>query len=70
MIKNPSTCALALARMGSIMYDTKCPNDMDIFAWAKRELNTLMDIFPREKSFWVYIKAKWFPKTGMWVMGH
>jgi hypothetical protein len=70
MIKNPSTRALALAHMGRIMYDMKCPNDMGNFAWAKRELNTLMDLFPGAKPFWVYIEAKWLSKTRMWVVGH
>jgi hypothetical protein len=51
MIKNPSTRALTLAHMGCIMYDTKCPNDMDISTWAKKELNKLMDFFLRAKPF-------------------
>jgi hypothetical protein len=51
MIKNLSTRALALAHMGHIMYSTKCPNDMDISTWAKRELSTLMDFFPMAKPF-------------------
>jgi hypothetical protein len=43
---------------------------MDISTWAKRELNTLMDLFCEANPFWVYIKAQWLSKTRIWVVGH
>jgi len=51
-------------------YHVWCPNDMDISTWAKKELNTLMDFFHEANPFWVYIKAQWLSKTGMWVVDH
>jgi hypothetical protein len=43
---------------------------MDIFAWAKKELNTLMDFFHEANPFWVYIKTQWLSKTQMSIVDH
>jgi hypothetical protein len=69
-IKDASTCVSALKVLGNIMYNTNCPNDQKLDAWAKTELARVANEMPITNSFWSYIKSKWLQKIQMWVVGN
>jgi hypothetical protein len=53
------------------MYNTNCPDDQNMDAWAKCEVvervaNNLLVI----EAFWMYVKSKWLSKIEMWVVSN
>jgi hypothetical protein len=52
------------------MYNTNCPNDQDMDAWVKCEVERMANNLPVAKAFWMYVKSRWLSKTIMWVVGN
>jgi hypothetical protein len=52
------------------MYNTNCPNDQYMDAWAKCEVERVANNLPTSKAFWMYVKFEWLSKTKMWVVGN
>jgi hypothetical protein len=46
------------------------PRRQEMNAWGKSELERVANNFLIPKVFRLYVKSKWLPKTGMWVVGY
>ncbi len=69
-IKDVATCTTALKSLGEIMYNTNCPNDQDMDAWVKCEVERMANKLLATKAFWMCVKYKWLLKTVLWVVGN
>lgn len=52
------------------MYNTNSLEDQEMDAWAKSELERMVNNLLFAKAFWQYVKYEWLPKSGMWVVGY
>jgi hypothetical protein len=69
-IKDGPICVAILKSLEEIMYNTYHLEDQEMNVWAKSELERVANNFLIPKVFWLYVKSKWLPKTGMWVVGY
>ncbi len=51
------------------MHNTNCTEDQDIDAWAKSEVESMVNKLIVVEAFWKYVKLEWLAKTKMWVVG-
>ncbi len=69
-IKYQPICAAILKSMEEIMYNTYYLKNQEMDGWAKFELEKMAKKLLIAKAFWLYVKFKWLPKIGMWVVGY
>jgi hypothetical protein len=45
------------------MYNTNCPDDQDVDAWVKCEVERVVNNLLIVEAFWMYVKFKWYQKS-------
>ncbi len=68
-IKDVATRVATFRSLGEIMHNTNCTEDQDIDAWAKSEVERMVNKLIVVEAFWKYVKLEWLAKTKMWVVG-
>jgi len=57
-----------LKALGNVVYNTNCPNGLDMEFWRIRSWKKIVFTMSVEPTkYWVYMKEEWVPHTKVWV---